>query len=520
MRTDDPDHDNALDENGARALLDQAGDTIDVAPAGPLDTSLAARPRWPVLAAAAAVVLIVGGVAVGVGGGDPSRRLPPGPADSTPSAGASDGAFRLGPDQVPSVFGFDEQAARTLLENRGLRVTVWQVATCESPDRALGTEPETGTLITPGAAITLRVSSELLGNCVAPRTDRTRAFELLLAARDRGPLPARTGDVDLTPALAALRTLADAVGRYDLEGHLSFPTPELDARRADQLPCASDVDTSGAGYWLSIEVGLPQGQGPRGFPCHEVYVHYAPQDGFEDAIDRVVVPDQLVAEGEARTPADVIGNSVAVATERLEAQGYAVDAVARSDCQPLDVVSAQEPSLGEAVEAGATVRLAYTDATGGCVRDASTIATPATGAAAAFVEFARGGDTPPFADAVSVYVRDDLRATLTGDDRARRRAWRVDCNDTGYCLPPPSALEVLAAAGSDVVQSDTRSTCPEHPDENNHTTGLLDLDGLTLVRLSEAEPASCHRAWSVELYVDDEGRIAVIDLLLGDRYSR
>lgn len=498
-----------LSESQAQDLLRRAGETLDVDPAGPIDTSLAPPRRWPVLAAAAVVLLISGGITLGIPGNrSTGPDTPPATADvTTPESGT----FRLGPDQVPSVFGLTAKPARELLEARGLEVTTRTSPTCDSHGRAAGTEPGTGTLVEPGDQVTLLVTEFPANASCTFDEPRIAALTLLDAALGQGDPPPTTGDVDLTGVLERLRTWAGEVGRRsDNENGFAFPTPELTARFGDQLACAQQLITRDSS-WLTVHIAIPSepSAGVEVGRCQEVYVHLQHRGSDRERIDRAVLPS--TASYEPSGPADVVGNSVADATRRLESQGYVVDPVARVDCQSVGLVTAQQPYPDADVEPGAVVHVAFTEADGPCLKDRLTIPTDESATADAFVAFARGGEAPLFAETVDVYWSDFRDLELTGDDRSDPSAWQYECPPTASCADPapPSPLDVLAAYDGPVVQSPTVSTCPAHPRRNG-----LDVDGLTLVRLDEPEPASCDDTFAVELYLDDAGRIAAVDLLL------
>lgn len=92
-------------------------------------------------------------------------------------------------DQVPSVFGYDAEHARTLLEGRGMEVTIRQLRACEVLDRALGSDPPAGSGFDRGDPVTLFTALPADVDCLADYTDRETAWQLLDFANGRGPAP-------------------------------------------------------------------------------------------------------------------------------------------------------------------------------------------------------------------------------------------------------------------------------------------------------------------------------------------
>lgn len=351
----------ALTDDTARDLLRRAGDTIDVDAAGPLDTSLAPRRRWPVLAAAAAVVLIVSGAALVVPG---NSRPDPEPGSTYLGAGTDDPAFHLGPDQVPSIFGHRTEPARALLEERGLVVTVEPDFSCDPEGYAVRTAPATGALVQPGDAVTLFESRHPPAAFCFIDRDLYNGYALLSYALGEGPAPHTVGTVDLQPALRLLREWSARVGRSDGPRRFTFPTPQLTVFDGHQ-GMAGPTQAVGRGRWRTFQVDWAWSPAYVGvtLPIRVLAVHYAGGPGSA-TIDAIAMPS--IVSPAPTGPPDVVGNSRAVATARLTAQGYDVEAVPRRDCQPVGIVSTQRPSANEGVEPGATVTIVYTDASGDC----------------------------------------------------------------------------------------------------------------------------------------------------------
>lgn len=139
----------------------------------------ARRRRWP--AAALAAVLAGVGIAVLL-----TRPDPP-PQD------------RLGDDQVPSLFGFDRESARRLLEDRGLEVLLRTFQSCEVRDRVVASDPGPGAVVDPGDEVVVYTSLPTSNNCLPRYADREAAWRFLDFANGRGPAPAFAPEVFVYP---------------------------------------------------------------------------------------------------------------------------------------------------------------------------------------------------------------------------------------------------------------------------------------------------------------------------------
>ena len=143
--------------DAARSLLAKAAATIDVDETAPMTLTGLSEPRprrWPVLAAAAAVVLAVGGgyLVTRQLGDDP--QLNPAPGNREPIEEESG----LDDDQLPSLIGYTEDEAIELVQSRGYAVEVHVVPDgCNVAGIVTGTTPAVGTRMEPGDAVTLRV---------------------------------------------------------------------------------------------------------------------------------------------------------------------------------------------------------------------------------------------------------------------------------------------------------------------------------------------------------------------------
>lgn len=97
---------------------------------------------------------------------------------------------RLRADQVPSLFGYDGDHARALLESRGMRVSVQPFQACEVYGRVVGSDPAPGTTYDAGDPVTVYTSLPADVACLTDYQQRATAWQLLDFANGRGPAPA------------------------------------------------------------------------------------------------------------------------------------------------------------------------------------------------------------------------------------------------------------------------------------------------------------------------------------------
>lgn len=166
-----------LDAN-ARAIrrADDPDPLVHAALRGAIIGTPTTRRRWPAVAVLA-VALAATGIAVIL---------------ARPDAPPED---RLREDQVPSLFGYDAEAARELLEDRGLDVTIRPYRTCEVLDRVIRSSPPAGTPYDRGDDIVVYTSLPADVDCLSAYTDRETAWRLLDFANGRGPAPEFSGKV-------------------------------------------------------------------------------------------------------------------------------------------------------------------------------------------------------------------------------------------------------------------------------------------------------------------------------------
>lgn len=508
-----------LTDQQARDLLHLAADTVEVERTAAMLAS-PRRPVWPLVAAAASVVLVVGGLFVLVRSGDEDPEPAPSPAVT------DDGQFRLGPDQVPSVFGYTEGAAVQMLERRGFEVEVAAVPNeCdEAAGRATGIDPRPGTVVEPGAVVTVYVPGrssiiEGSGFCVLDTYRRDEAWALLDYANGRGEAPATAPGVDLGPLLERLRVWSGEVGRYETgrfgQSRLRWPTPLLTTTRAEEFSCRGAHRLDGRevlALTVALDLEPTGGVGPIG-QCPTVFVEF----GDDGAIADVVVPDSYASEDHL-VPADVVGNTVAFATERLESQGLRVESVRRADCQPIGVITAQQPfpDVSSGLAPGSTVVVAYTNEVGPCLEPGTEIETPARDAAEGLVAFATGGELPPVADSIDLYIANMFEKRLAGDLASDPDEWATGCGSpTGPC--DLNMLDVFGSGPVAVTQPFVRENGPCYvvsgtlPDELSNPEALA-----RSASFGDPEPRTCADNWEAQLWLDDQGRIFAVNLLSGN----
>jgi len=260
-----------LTESEARDLLALAGATIEVSPVTTLP-DVPSRRRWPVLAAAAGVLAVVGvGGALGLrSGGDASLdpELVPRVDFQARSDAVTDG-------QLPSVFGYGSAAALEMLTDLGLEVRLgWQPVPCGEPvGRAARTEPRLGAPFEPGDSVVLFVTG-VEGHDCPTNTDKALAWRLIDFANGRGPAPdfadqvtvAANGESATIPAAVAespaawvdgtpLGVLRQQSREVLLSTGYSFQTPILATRSTAGSPhCHGLAPAGGPGSGVSISI--------------------------------------------------------------------------------------------------------------------------------------------------------------------------------------------------------------------------------------------------------------------------
>ncbi|WP_028643941.1 PASTA domain-containing protein [Nocardioides sp. URHA0020] len=139
---------------------------------GPPERSSRQRSRGWLVAAGLVAVLGAVGTVVAL-----TRPEPP-PAD------------HLRADQMPSLFGYDGDAASALLEKRGLKVQQRPFRSCEVRDRVVASEPAAGAPYDRGDHVVVYTALPADVSCLTDYGERELAWQLLDFANGHGPAPA------------------------------------------------------------------------------------------------------------------------------------------------------------------------------------------------------------------------------------------------------------------------------------------------------------------------------------------
>jgi len=520
-----------LTENEARDLLTAAARTIHVEAAEPITVLAKRPPRWPVLAAAAAILAIVAtSVALAQRTGDPQ---PVGPVVEIPRVDFQPPSSELAADQIPSVFGYDESAARAMLENLSLVVTVQREEVgCSDPGgRAARTEPPLGTQFRAGDPVTLIVTQTPSAPCPA-NGDLLFAWQLLDFANGRGLAPdfaesvlvsanaetsTITGSeaadllnwVDGTP-LGMLRQESRAVQNF---GGGVFQTPYLRITPTRPgFPCqqpAAGMPTQG-GLNLVIEFNTDG----LSFACPAVDVFRT-----NGQITAIALRTLSAEPGpDAGAVPDLRGLPIGDAKATLRELGLQSEYVHKGAPPPVGCVSSevvvdQDPEAGSFVRAGAVVELVLRWV--GCT---GTQVAPLDGTphqmGMAFLEFAYGGKTfPHFADQVGLYLGDELKKTLSPSQARQLWRWRLPgpyADATG----PFSAIEMVTSGGAEkpaiLRGAPPAGACihgfPDQPTVPGSVAVTLTNDG---------QVGTCMDTYAVLLSTDETGHLVAVNLLLG-----
>jgi hypothetical protein len=139
-------------------------------------------------------------------------------------------------------------------------------------------------------------------------------------------------------------------------------------------------------------------------------------------------------------------------------------------------------------------------------------------AARTFLRFARGGPPPAWAPEVQQLLGYAPWATVTAAAADDPTTWSL-CSGGA---PQDCAVSPLVVAGRDgEVATGEFSDVTRYP--NDRSCELIDRGGLPSglsvdrqIVMYPAELESCDDDWAVWLWIDDEGRIATVNLLVPD----
>jgi len=513
-----------LSENEARDLLRKAGETIDVDPSTPVHITAAPRNRWLILGAAAGVAAIsLGSWAVfGDDGAGPDHS---GPAVSTTTDGVPDGT-------VPSVFGYDRETGTAFLVGLGYQVKVEEKPDCDAPGRAIGTVPDTGTPVEPGATVTLLVATtgDTLDCASLAPLD---AWAFVDFANGHGPAPAFTESVTLvvddgapvtlsrsdagdattwgTPsALTELHAATQYVVQRTEDGKTQYLIPGLETRHGtppDEYCGVQRPEVVGDRGALTITVDVPSDDVAH---CPTTVALYFTGDRIDTVVTYTQKPATAVNTG-ARVP-DVTGLSLDKARNAVTAAGFTATVEQSPTCDPREGVVVEQAPTQQDIEDDFPDDQMWTGAVTLVVevlhptRDCAALDAAAQG----FIRFARGGAPPlwaPEVDQLLGYASFDRVAADRADDRT---AWSL-CSGVA---PTDCTLSPLV-----VIADSTKVVAAEHRD--SYACEFIDFGGLPTEVLKDEEihlfptgVEGCAKQWDISLWVDDAGRITAVNLLV------
>jgi hypothetical protein len=115
----------------------------------------------------------------------------------------------------------------------------------------------------------------------------------------------------------------------------------------------------------------------------------------------------------------------------------------------------------------------------------------------------------PFAPEVSLGLGPDLLTTKGRDELIRPSAWKLDAEAFRGYVGPFSALETLATSGETFVSRGPHPHCASPPQ-----APARDVEALERVSVQPAQESidTCLKWWSVDLFIDADGRIRAVTL--------
>lgn len=533
-----------LSEERIRVEVHRVANTIDV----DVDTHLAAvlagtpnhgraRPtragsvrRWRPLVPLAAAAAVVGVVVAGATLRDVFPDGESGDDQAAPVvlAGTPDGT-------VPSVFGHTRESASSLLREAGLEVRYGEQVSCDPEGRPVGTEPATGAPVQPGDTVTLLLSFQAANtDCYADLTEPWRFVDF---ATGRGPSPGFADEVRLFVDGERAGTLS---GEEAARGDWGEGSALSILRRASE-----EVLRVGDTYrmpWLGVTTSTPPDvwcgvARPRAVADREALiltVDFEEETGrprcparvalYETggAIDTVIAWSPGARAGAQPPIPDVVGLGLTEARDAVTAAGYPVRVEELETCHPRDGVVEQAPTQ-QVVEQDAAdepgwygpvtlvVEVPHT------TRDCVALDT----AASDFLRFARGGAPPAWAPEVQQLLGYTPWATASAERAGDPTAWSF-CSGVA---PEDCEVSPLVVAGRDVeVATGEFSDVTRWP--GDQVCEMIDRGGLPRglpverqIVLYPKELASCDDDWSVWLWIDEEGRISTVNLLVPESTS-
>jgi len=455
---------------------------------------------------------------------------------STPAFVGADGDVAPGilagtPDgTVPSVFGHTRESASVLLRERGLEVRYGQQISCDPAGRPVGTEPTTGAPVQPGDPVTVLLSYQADNtDCMA---DVRKPWGFVDFATGRGPSPrfadevglfvdgvrtetmsgadAARGDWGANSPLDVLRRGIEQVLRVD--DSYRMPQLQVTAGTPPDTWCGiarpRDVSDREA---LTLAIDFAEVASKSRCPARVALYETA------GAIDTVVAWSDGARGTHLQPIPDVVGLPPTEARDEVTAAGYTAVIVEQETCHPRRGVVEQAPTQRATEKDRGDDQGWYGPVT--LVVEVPHTARNCAGldeAARGFLRFARGGLPPAWAPEVQQLLGYTPWARITAAAAADPATWSL-CSGSA---PEDCGVSPLVVAGRDgEVETGEFSDVTRLPE--GQFCELIDRGGLpdglsveSQIVMYPAHPRSCDDDWAVWLWIDDEGRITTVNLLV------
>lgn len=462
-----------LEEARARALLGRAADTIDVDDVAPMSlTGLPEpwRPWRPVLAAAAAMVVLVGvGVVIGQ---QTNRPATEGSRPSDPTV-LGQGEHVYGEEEMPSLIGYTEDDAVALLEQRGLDVRVRvEKVTCNVDGQVMHADPAPSTRIAPGDRATIWVTeNRQVIDCLG-EVDWRPVWQMVRFARGLGAPPEFADKVRLSVIRPDLDHRAGVAQSQEMEvrgSTLSDPDAWTMCARCPSVLDGIAEAVTDPSEWF--------GRSPRMVAEQSTRCLVAPTSGSGGPLPwRVHVWAEPPVDGVSCPRSSFL--------------------IGRDDRGRINDVTYVAPPMPAGED------------------DSGTAVDPTRAESAeAFVDWARReGPAPYFADRVRFLVDGEVppgsRTWLTEPER--RTSWN-GCAGSAIlsCHLSPIGLLNDRRGRGQVVVTKGRAPCRKPGSLPAELQAAVDPD---VVALSVPEPRTCAEDLGTELWIDEAGAIRALNL--------
>lgn len=509
-----------LTEDQLRDLLNRAGTTVEVDATPRPFTATPSRPRRPALAALLVVATVAGIGGLGLWMTDGGDGASVDGAAPVVLGGVPDGT-------VPSVFAHTRESATELLRGMGLGVDYREEISCDPAGRPLGTDPEVGTDIEPGATVTLLLAYQ--GSTTDCFSDLDEPWQFMDFATRRGPAPRFADQVTLVvdgrrattlsgeraalgewgdpSALTELRAAAGEVIRTGNE----YQTPTLQARSGTPpaefcaIPRPAILGDREA---LTITIDVTAGD-QRDCPAR---VSVYRSDGGIDTVVAWTARSLASTPPDQRPVPDVVGLTLTEARDAVTAAGFTARVEELETCTPRQGVVEQAPTQ-KALDQDARDEPTWSGVVTLVIeiphtrRDCAGL----DAAAAGFIRFASGGPPPAWSPQVQHLFGYALRDKITAEQADDPSAWSF-CSGVEPTECQVSALVVAGRGSVETGESRERYEC-ELVDYGGLPSGLNSEDQIILF---PADPSDCAADWSVELWIDRGGRITAVNLLINE----